>query len=145
MQVLKDEIRQNILLSAKRLFHEKGYNNASIRPVFTPEVISNCEIYCLPSRRRSKKTFEPPKRTYALSSPIHSTSQFRASATNLRETIVLLSFIYGSVFIAIIFPLILTVMNICLEIANVLLVIDMITENTSKNTIMFFMGFYYSC
>ncbi len=45
MQVLKDEIRKNILSSAKELFYLKGYNNASIRDITKKAGITVGNVY----------------------------------------------------------------------------------------------------
>ena len=45
MQVLKDEIRNNILEAAKRLFYEKGYNNASLRDIANKSGITVGNVY----------------------------------------------------------------------------------------------------
>jgi len=45
VQVLKDEIRNNILEAAKRLFYEKGYNNASLRDIANKSGITVGNVY----------------------------------------------------------------------------------------------------
>lgn len=45
MQVLKEEIRLNILSSAKELFYEKGYNKASIRDIARRSGITVGNVY----------------------------------------------------------------------------------------------------
>lgn len=45
MQVLKDEVRANILSAAKKLFYEKGYNNASIRGIAKNSGITVGNVY----------------------------------------------------------------------------------------------------
>lgn len=45
MQVLKDEVRYNILSAAKELFHEKGYNDASIRDIAKKAGITEGNVY----------------------------------------------------------------------------------------------------
>lgn len=45
MQVLKEEVRQNILSSAKKLFYEKGYANATIRDIAKLSGITVGNVY----------------------------------------------------------------------------------------------------
>lgn len=45
MQVLKDEVRNNILNAAKTLFYQKGYNNASIRDIAKNSGITVGNVY----------------------------------------------------------------------------------------------------
>lgn len=45
MQVLKEEVRNNILTSAKTLFYQKGYNNASIRDIAKKSGITVGNVY----------------------------------------------------------------------------------------------------
>jgi len=45
VQVLKDEIRNNILEAAKRIFYEKGYNNASLRDIANKSGITVGNVY----------------------------------------------------------------------------------------------------
>jgi len=45
VQVLKDEVRANILSAAKKLFYEKGYNNASIRGIAKNSGITVGNVY----------------------------------------------------------------------------------------------------
>ena len=45
MQVLKDEVRANILSAAKKLFYERGYNNASIRGIAKNSGITVGNVY----------------------------------------------------------------------------------------------------
>lgn len=45
MQVLKEEVYQNILSSAKKLFHEKGYNQATIRDIAKQSGITEGNVY----------------------------------------------------------------------------------------------------
>lgn len=45
MQVLKDEIRNNILEASKTLFYRKGYNNASIRDIARMSGITVGNVY----------------------------------------------------------------------------------------------------
>ncbi|NLM10805.1 MAG: TetR/AcrR family transcriptional regulator [Clostridiaceae bacterium] len=45
MQVLKDEVRNNILTAAKKLFYQKGYNNASIRDIAKNSGITVGNVY----------------------------------------------------------------------------------------------------
>ncbi len=45
MQVLKEEVRRNILAAGKELFYEKGYNNASIRDIARKAGITEGNVY----------------------------------------------------------------------------------------------------
>lgn len=45
MQVLKDEVRKNILSAAKELFYEKGYNSATIRDIAKKAGITEGNVY----------------------------------------------------------------------------------------------------
>lgn len=45
MQVLKEEVRSNILAAAKELFYDKGYNNASIRDIARKAGITEGNVY----------------------------------------------------------------------------------------------------
>lgn len=45
MQILKDEVRSNILSAAKELFHKKGYNIASIRDIAKKAGITEGNVY----------------------------------------------------------------------------------------------------
>lgn len=45
MQVLKEEVRRNILSAAKNLFYEKGYSNASIRDIAKQAGITEGNVY----------------------------------------------------------------------------------------------------
>jgi len=45
VQVLKDEVRNNILTAAKKLFYQKGYNNASIRDIAKNSGITVGNVY----------------------------------------------------------------------------------------------------
>lgn len=45
VQVLKEEVRRNILAAGKELFYEKGYNNASIRDIARKAGITEGNVY----------------------------------------------------------------------------------------------------
>jgi AcrR family transcriptional regulator len=45
VQVLKDEVRKNILEAAKKLFYEKGYSSASIRDIANNSGITVGNVY----------------------------------------------------------------------------------------------------
>jgi len=53
VQVLKDEVRNSILEAAKRLFYEKGYNNASIRDIANNSGITVGNVYRYFSNKES--------------------------------------------------------------------------------------------